>query len=200
MHVLHDWTFPFQSQNMKKWPITEVSCTVALSDLQLVFMFTSMWKLGKYIHCWNSLLNYTEYLNISLLITQSPQLQLVVTGWGNLASQLPAQTWIQRTWVENELCSGCNHSLIRMWSGPNTSVSQYSDIGMPYEGDPHNQPWLHTKSISTALNSLNIKRITGLNISPLTPLERHPVILTAGASLLYILHFITTILQYYQCV
>lgn len=85
-------------------------------------------------------------------------------------------------------------------AGPNTSVSQYSDTGIPYEGDPHNQPWLHTKSISSALNSLNIKRIRGLNISTLKSLERPPEILTAGASLLYKLHFITTILQYYQCV
>lgn len=86
-------------------------------------------------------------------------------------------------------------------TGPNTSVSQYSDTGMPSEGDPHNQTRLHTKSISSALNSLNIKKkIRGLNISTLKPLERPPVILTAGASVFYILHFITTILQYYQCI
>lgn len=51
-------------------------------------------------------------LSTSPLSVQWPLLQreaLVVTGSGNSAFQLPVQTWLQWTQVQNELNSACNH-------------------------------------------------------------------------------------------
>lgn len=89
--------------------------------------------------------HWALHLQVCNVLYYLPHEALVVTGWGNLAFQLPVQTWLQWTWVQNELNGAYNQSkkCAVLEAAPNTNVSQYVGTAVPCKGSLHNQPLLY---------------------------------------------------------